>query len=325
MALSTPVAFIAFNRPHHTAASFATIRSQRPTQLFLIADGPREGHDTDAQRCLEVRKILEEIDWPCAVRRIYASSNMGLEARVSSGLNEVFSQVDRAIILEDDCVPNEDFFGFCEALLERYQHNDRIATITGDNFQGGIHRGEASYYFSKYMHGWGWATWRRVWRLYDGGVRFWPEFRRSPEWHRLHPDPVERRYWERVFDRVAAGEIDTWDFPLLACIWQAGGLTATPNANLVRNIGFGPEATHTKTARPGMTPGYSDLGPLTHPDDVAQDHEADRYAFDHHFGGRLLRWPRRLPVLIRAAPSWTLRRFALWRADRLAGGRTKDV
>ena len=116
MAFSTPIAFIVFNRPRHTRKTFESIRRQKPTQLFIISDGPRTGHPTDQANCQEVREIVSQIDWPCAVKHNYADENLGCKQRVISGLDWVFENVDRAIILEDDCLPNDDFYLFCETL-----------------------------------------------------------------------------------------------------------------------------------------------------------------------------------------------------------------
>lgn len=281
--MDSPVALVVFNRPEHTRASFESVRARRPSQLFVIADGPRRQYAGEAQRCEQVRAIVEQVDWDCEVHRDYADENLGLKRRVSSGLDWVFSHVDRAIVLEDDCVAHPDFFRFCDVLLDRYADDDGVAVVTGDNFQGGIQRGDASYYFSKYNHCWGWATWRRAWQHYDGAIPFWPSWRDSDHWRQTTPNPVERRYWEAIFDRVHRGEIDSWAYPWTACTWYHGGLTATPNVNLVTNIGFGPGATHTHA---GMAPtGTSALGPIRHPADVERDLEADRFTFENHFGG----------------------------------------
>lgn len=142
--LPTPIAYIAFNRPEHTRKTIQVVREQRPSQLFIIADGPRPGHPTDVDRCAEVRTIMDQVDWPCEVQHNYAEVNLGLKCRVSSGLDWVFSQVDRAIVLEDDCVPHPDFF-FCDGLLERYADDDRVSVIAGNNFQHGRRRGDGSY------------------------------------------------------------------------------------------------------------------------------------------------------------------------------------
>lgn len=288
------IAYIIFNRPTHTRRTFAAVRAQRPEKLFIIADGPRPGHSTDVTRCSEVREIVKQIDWPCEVYRNYADINLGLKRRVSSGLDWVFEQVDRVIILEDDCLPHPDFFSFCETLLDRYENDDRVWAITGNNFQNGHRKGDASYYFSKYPHCWGWASWRRAWLHYQGTLPFWPEWSSSEDWYRKLPDRVERNYWLNIFDKVFSNQFDSWAYPWLGCVWYHGGLTATPNVNLVANIGFGPDGTHTVTDQEQEGLSVHPLGPLTHPDRVEQNKQADRYVFDHTFGGYKQRFSRRL-------------------------------
>ena len=292
--MKTAVAYIVFNRPRHTERTFAVLREQRVPMLFVIADGPRPDHPTDAERCAKVRAIVEQVDWPCEVHRNYAEANLGLKRRVSSGLDWVFGQVERAIVLEDDCLPHPDFFTFCDTLLERYATDERVWVVTGNNFQNGRRRGEATYYFSKYNHCWGWASWRRAWRHYQGDLPFWPDWKVSTDWRKRTPDPVERRYWAEIYDRVHAGKVDSWAYPWTGCAWYHGGLTATPNVNLVTNIGIGPDATHTASATSQAGPPTHPLGTMTHPARLAVDHRADRYVFDHHFGGLHQRWHRRL-------------------------------
>jgi hypothetical protein len=288
----TAVAYIVFNRPQYTEKTFEVLRQQRPAKLYVIADGPRPGHPTDVERCARVREIVAQVDWPCEVHRNYAESNLGLKRRVSSGLDWVFTQEECAIILEDDCLAHPDFFRFCDELLVRFADDARIAVVTGNNFQKGRLRGDASYYFSKYNHCWGWATWRRAWRNYHGELPFWPQWCKSPAWKIQVPDSVERRYWEQIFDTVCAGKIDSWAYPWTASVWFHGGLTATPNVNLVSNIGFGVDATHTTwESSPLAAVPTKELLELRHPMSIAQDYAADRYAFNHAFGGNRLRFP----------------------------------
>jgi hypothetical protein len=296
--LQTPVAYVIFNRPSQTRLTFAAIRAQKPLKLFLIADGPRYGHPTDAERCKEVQEIVSNIDWPCEVFRNYSDKNLGCKLRVTTGIDWVFQQVDQAIILEDDCLPHPDFFNFCEKLLNKYKDDNRISVITGDNFQQGNRRGNYSYYFSIYPHCWGWATWKRSWLINDSSISFWPRFKVSKQWAELLIDKVERSYWEGIFDRIHYCQFEsTWDYQWLASVWYHGGLTATPNVNLVSNIGFGMDGTHTITQKEQDGLPTCSLGPLTHPTDVAKDQIADRYVFDHEFGGYWHRMPRRLLTL----------------------------
>ncbi len=312
-----PVVFMVFNRPDVTRESFARIRDQQPTRLFIIADGPRTDRPSDVNLCDEVREVVANIDWPCEVLRNYEDHNLGCKQRVSSGLDWVFSHAERAIVIEDDCLPHPDFFRFCNEMLDRYEEDPRIATVTGDNFQEGIHRGDASYYFSKYVHVWGWATWKRAWDCFDVDMAFWLEWRESEGWEMFMPDPIERSHWTKVFNRTARGEIDTWDYQWLASTWFHGGLTAIPNVNLVTNVGFNSEATHTTVPVEGSSIDTDPIGAITHPPAVQVDTDADRYTFDHKFGGNQLR-ARRTPLgfvrwVVPVALRTARRRLDSWR------------
>jgi integrase len=314
--LNAPIAFIIFNRPRHTAESFAAIRAQKPSKLLIIADGPRPGHPTDFERCSETREVVANIDWPCEVLRNYSDVNLGCKLRVSSGLDWVFDQVERAIVLEDDCIPHEDFFPYCETLLDRYETDPRVWVITGNNFQHGTKRGDASYYFSKFNHCWGWATWRRAWKHYRVDIPFWPDWRATADWRKKLPDPVERTVWSGLLDRVQRGEIDTWDYQWTACVWYHGGLTATPNVNLVTNIGFGPDATHTVSSGDQDGLPIFPLGTLTHPKQVKQNLAADRHVFNHNFGGldhpdRLINRLRKRRDQFMRSPQWLVKKIRL--------------
>ena len=290
--LNTAVLFLVFNRPETTVQVFNTIRQAKPLRLYVAADGPRTRRTGEIERVAQVRKIATAVDWPCEVKTLFREDNLGCKNAVSGAITWLFENEERGIILEDDCVAHPDFFFFCDVLLERYAKNERVSVVTGNNFQNGLRRGDASYYFSKYNHCWGWATWRRAWHHYQGDLPFWPEWRDSDNWIHQTPDRVERVYWERIFDRVCAGQIDSWAYPWTASVWYHGGLTATPNVNLVSNIGFSKDATHTMSANSSFAkmPIHA-IDSLQHPLRIKRDEDADRQAFDHHFGGRGLRFP----------------------------------
>lgn len=290
--MRSPVLFLVFNRPIPTAMVFEAIRAARPPRLYIAADGPRAHREGEAARCAEVRDIVTRVDWPCEIQTLFRDENLGCKAAVSGGISWFFEQEEQGIILEDDCLPHPDFFSYCDALLERYRDDERVWVVTGDNFQRGTRRGDASYYFSKYNHVWGWASWRRAWQHYQGDIPFWQEWKESAAWNEHAPDPVERKYWMQIFDRMYRHEIDTWDYPWMASVWYRGGLTATPNVNLVTNIGFGPDATHTTSGSEVNVIEASALGVMVHPASVVRDHEADEFTFNTAFGGLYLRWPR---------------------------------
>lgn len=277
----TPILLVAFNRPEPTAKVFEAIRAAKPEVLYVATDGPRPGNHEDSAKVSRVRAITSQVDWPCLVKTLHRETNLGCKLAVSGAIDWFFQHESEGIILEDDCLPSGDFFPFCESLLTRYRDDSRIWSITGDNFQEGILRGEASYYFSRYPHVWGWATWKRCWAHYDADMSFWPAWRNTSGFAKLFRDTAERRHWKYLFDRVHAGEINTWDFQWVAAAWRKGTLTVTPQRNLVTNIGFGPDATHTRRPNTKMTVPISPLNceALQHPDNVAADQEADRHAF----------------------------------------------
>lgn len=274
--MNTPVALFVFNRPQTTARVIEEIRAAAPPLLLVIADGPRPGIPSDDTECREVRALIDRTGWSCPVRTNYADANLGCRARVASGVDWVFDEVPEAILLEDDTLPDPTFFRFADELLARYREDDRVMSISGDNFQRGRRRGSASYYFSRYSHIWGWATWRRAWSRYDRDLTRWPALRAEGWLANVLRDPVEIKYWTDVFDRVARGDFDTWDYAWLFTCWVEGGLTVLPNRNLVTNIGFASGATHTSGDSPfARLPTESMEFPLVHPEHVTADAEAD--------------------------------------------------
>ncbi len=276
-----PVALLVFNRPDCTEKTFAAVAAARPPTLLVVGDGPRPERPGEAERVDAVRVIVERVDWPCEVLTNFSPQNMGCRARVSSGIDWVFEQVPEAIILEDDCLPHPDFFRFCSELLDRYRDDRRVGQISGSNLHSGMARPEYSYYFSRYIHIWGWASWRDRWQqAYDVTLSRWPELRARGWVHDLFPRRREARYWEKMFEEVHAGRVDTWDYQWTAACWQNDWLAAVPAGNLISNIGFRPDATHTTTSG-----GFGNLAvgklasPLCHPRTVAQDARFDAREF----------------------------------------------
>lgn len=174
---------------------------------------------------------------------------MGLKRRVSSGLDWVFNTVEEAIILEDDCLPHPTFFRFCEDLLEYYRNDERVMLVAGTNFQFGHKRTEYSYYFSRYIDCWGWATWKRSWQHYDFEMKDWPETRDNNWLSDILEDPQEVASWSKVFQCAYDDYIDSWAYRWKFACWIQSGLTIIPNINLVSNIGFNADAVHTKDSR----------------------------------------------------------------------------
>lgn len=279
-----PVLLVTFNRPNLTRRVFERIREATPPQLFVAGDGPRSEVPGDRKRCTRTRHVATQVDWTCELHTLFRETNLGCKRAVSLAIDWFFEHVEAGIILEDDCVPDQSFFRFCARLLVRYREDQRIMAISGNNFQEGSDGRHCSYYFSRYPHCWGWATWDRAWRHYDGEMALWPSIRDGAWLNTVFSSPRAVRYWTRLFDRTYRGKIDSWAYPWTLSCWAQSGLTILPRVNLVSNIGFGADATHTARSHPaaGMPMRRMEF-PLRHPLFVMRDAEADRFTQAEHF------------------------------------------
>jgi len=282
--LISPVVFVIFNRPDTSARVFEAIRKARPKKLYVIADGPRPGNGNDVSKCEAARAVLEGVDWDCEVFRNFSDVNLGCGKRLSSGFDWVFQREEEAIILEDDCLPSQSFFPFCQEMLQQYRDDTRIMHINGSNFNEERRRNENSYFFSRYNHVWGWATWRRAWRFYDYNMKTWPAFYAGGWTSDLMDNPKESEYWTKFFAACQEKKnISTWDYQWTFAIWSNNGLCITPRKNLVSNIGF--VGTHSDPSfadhlnRPVNNEFKFDSPPLF----TVRNDWYDRYHFAHHF------------------------------------------
>lgn len=290
--LRTPLAFITFNRPEKAQLVFDQIRQQKPEILFVISDGPRVGNLADAQLVLQSRKITEHIDWPCQVTRLYSETNLGCRNRIVSALDHVFTMVENAIILEDDCLPHAHFFSFTAKLLDKYSGNQEIFSIGGHIWEFPDEPLGESYFFSKYFSSWGWATWANRWQHVDSTMKAWPDLRTSSLIPDIAETPMEIVYWQKVFDMTHDGHpsfTQAWDYAVQLHMWRNKMLAVRPHVNLVQNIGMGDGATHTKVDSPAISDRESSAitWPLTHPRTVERNRAADQQVNNLRVGGAL--------------------------------------
>jgi len=296
--LESNVALFIFRRPDATARVLERILASGPRKLLVVADGPRADTPGERELCLQTRALIDRAHTVCEVVTNYAQSNLGLRKRMSSGLDWVFEQSDRAIILEDDCLPEPSFFRFCEEMLTRYADDPRIMMASGNNFLPRRRNPKHSYYFSHYAHIWGWATWRRAWKLYDMRLSDWPA-RRSTGWLEKTLDTLdEARYWRDIFDQVHDGRINTWDYQWQYTCLANNGLSVVPARHLVTNIGLDTAATNTFSETDRHFHARAEPLPLLlrHPRSVQRDVKADRTEFQTLFGkpGRFLKLLRKI-------------------------------
>ena len=285
--MKTPVAFLIFNRPEKTQRVFEAIRKAKPRKLLVVADGSRPDKPGEAERCAETRAIIDRVDWECKVIKNYSDVNLGCGRRVSTGITWVFEQVEEAIILEDDCLPNQSFFQFCEQMLEKYREDERIMKISGTNLLGEWKSNSQSYSFSYYGGIWGWASWKRAWKYYDYEIKLWSkdEVRErirdvlgSEEQFKAREEILWKAYHENK-------KYNWWDYQWDFARWCQSGLSIVPSVNLVTNIGFGEDATYTKNKRSSFAnrPSRELKFPIEFKEFTVVDREYDKKLYEKVF------------------------------------------
>lgn len=244
--MTTPaVLLLAFNRPDLTRRVFEAIRQAKPPIFFFAVDGPRTSKPSEIELNREIRSLADEVDWPCEVKTRFNEENLGCKRAVTGAIDWFFEHVEEGIILEDDCLPHPSFFPYCAEMLERYRYDERVGMVSGDNFRPQLEWRDSGHEFSLFTFIWGWATWRRAWRYFDGEMTDWPELRRSGWLKRVFCRSEAVLYWTKVLERCYRGQVDTWDYPWSYSCWKAGFLSVVPACNLISNIGFDERGTHT--------------------------------------------------------------------------------
>jgi hypothetical protein len=277
-----------FNRPDVTFRVFERIRQAKPKYLFISADGPRPDRPGEKELCDACRSVVTKIDWDCELKTLFREENIGCGKGVSEAINWLFRHTDKGIILEDDCLPDLSFFTFCTELLHYYENEKSIMHISGNNSQLGKKRNSYSYYYSKYPHIWGWATWKRAWDLFQYDLsKTNVDAVSAGIFQHYHFSAEEKIYWSQAFDTMQRGAIDTWDIQWTFSCWANGGITVVPNVNLISNIGFDTDATHTKSKESKLSNlPTGNIKQIVHPPNIVIDVKADDFTFSKYNLGK---------------------------------------
>ncbi len=276
-----PVLLIIFNRPGKVARMVEALRAIKPNRIYVAADGPRTNVASDTDRCQATRAAINKIDWPCEVITRFQTDNLGCKRGVSSAITWFFTLEDRGIILEDDCIPSQEFFHYTADLLERYANDPQVMHINGTTFIKNVD--DDSYYFSRIPLVWGWATWRRAWEQYDIEMNDIDVTAKAMRRRRAFKSRVQRAYWISLFYHVKDARIDTWDAQWVHTVMKADGICITPRVNLIQNIGFDQEATHTTTKVEHARDHEPITFPLRHPSQIRINDKNDTQTMETAF------------------------------------------
>lgn len=277
--LNTAVLFLVFNRLDVTRQVFGAIRTAQPPRIYIAADGARANKVGETDKVQAVRDfIMQNLDWECEVKTLFRDQNLGCKYAVSGAISWFFENEEQGIILEDDCVPSQSFFWFCEELLNHYRNDESIFLISGDARGPESFGMKEDYGFCKYPLIWGWASWSRVWKNYDPELRDWPEQRD------IFPSLISDykptiKFWRTNFDKLYMNEIDTWDYQLTYLLQKNDGKCIVPKQNLVSNVGFGVDATHTfnVASKSANRPRFEINLPLNHSPSIESEIKINDY------------------------------------------------
>ncbi len=247
MKTKVPVLLVTFNRLDTTKKVFEAIRQYKPDKFFVASDGAREFKEGELDIVNQVRNyVTKNVDWECEVKTLFREKNLGCGVGPFDAISWFFSNVEMGIILEDDCVPTKSFFTYCNELLEKYKYEEKILSLTGYNIIGSIGTKE-SYIFSRYLYGWGWATWSRAWKKMDFKLEKYIETRNKGELKKYYHSYVERKIIDKKVDDCIKGNVSAWDYQWIISHHMNNALTVVPRINLVENLGFSDvNSTHTK-------------------------------------------------------------------------------
>lgn len=288
--LDTPILFVIFNRLDTTKRVFESIRYAKPKQLFIGADGPRSDKSGEAEKCAEIRAlVLDSVDWECEVQTLFREENLGSGPAVSGAINWFFTQVNEGIILEDDCLPNNSFFEYASYALHHYEKDENIMHVSGCNHQCGIKRGNASYYFSKIPATWGWATWKRAWEKYSHTFFDDSNCVIKNVLERNFSDNNDVNYFLSEIQSTKNEVVSAWDYQWFYTLLKNNAICVTPQYNLITNLGFNSEGTHTT-----FTPYWykylvtKSVSPLVPADKIIVNSNADVFYLNLTMGRRTL-------------------------------------
>ena len=263
----TPILLITFNRPDHVRQVLTEIRKQQPAQLFVCQDGARDGNENDYVKCQEVRDVIAElVDWPCELHTLYQDQNLGCGPGPAAGITWFFEHVEMGIVMEDDCLPHPDFFGYCEEMLNHFKDDDSISMINSTLYYK-TWKCDASYGFSHFMVTGAWAGWRRTWKGFDLDMHTWQPWQFRRQVKRLTKSTTEANWWYWKLKEIQADTTKKsyWDYQMQMLLFQKGALTIHPQKNLISNIGFDADGTHTLTNDGRGNLEVHSILPLTHP------------------------------------------------------------
>ncbi len=279
MQLNTPILFLTYKRFETSIQVFESIKKAKPKKLYFASNAPKNNDTFEIEKVVKVRSLVDLIDWDCEIITLFRDVHLDVKESITFTIDWFFSMEEKGIILEDDCVPSETFYYYCQELLDYYENDQTVFSIGGCCFLEDESLQENEYRFSKHTYIWGWATWKRAWLNYDLKMEEWPKFKNSKDFKSIFKNYLIRYYWVNIFNLVYENKIRTWDYQWVYSVWLNNGLSIMPNRNLVSNIGFGIDSnfTHDKTSIEANLKSFDFKLPLSHLDNKVLNYNEQKF------------------------------------------------
>lgn len=277
-----PIALFTYSRADHTRQAVESLLQNaeaKDSDLYIFSDGPK----TEEKRAAveETRKYIHSITGFKSVTIVEREKNWGLANSLIAGITEIVNKYGRVIVVEDDLILSPYFLKFMNDGLEKYEQDDRVASISG--FLNPVEGNIPETFFLRYFACWGWATWKRAWDLLNTDAR---DLLRQLRWMKNDFNIGGGGAFYEMLYCQKVGLVDSWAVRFYASCFLKNKLHLFPGRTLAIQTGMDGSGVHcdnTNTLR-NMEVSLNNIN-LT---DIPMIESKDMYSTfsDYYSGGR---------------------------------------
>lgn len=238
-----PIALFAYNRPLHLRHAVEALQRNplaAASDLHVFSDGPRTSQAEGA--VAEVRAYAASISGFGKLVLHNRERNLGLAASVIDGVTGLCDEQGAAIVVEDDLVVAPPFLAYMNAAIDRYRGDSLVMQISGHMFPVAVDTPHDAF-FLPFISSWGWATWDRAWRLFDGAGTGYPVLKADAALRNAFDMDGAFDYFS-MLEAQRQGKSDSWAILWNLSVFMQQGLVLYPRRTLVQNAGFDGSGVH---------------------------------------------------------------------------------
>ena len=234
-----PVLIVGYKRVEEISKLFRKTLESGATRIYIALDAIDSDRGSEVTQQIKSQILLISSEFGRSHPKIWIRDrNLGSALSVLSAIEWAFQFEESLAILEDDLEISSELFIHFANQLQYIKEDPKVLMSSGSNvFRGKLKETPSGY--SHYPIVWGWITTKEKWQLIREGI-----FKKELIFQKSLPLYV-RFFLETGRIRALSGLIDAWDVPLAAFMKAYGYKCLIPSTNLVSNIGFDKNATHT--------------------------------------------------------------------------------